>query len=83
MSGMILLAVGATLSTSLLYGLFVLAFLLCSVGALVQMNLSEARERGVGYSEAGRLLLGLVVPGFLAVVAVGLLCFSLMPQRQG
>lgn len=82
-SGVILVAVGATLSTSLLYGVFVLAFLLCSLGALVQMNLSEARERaGVGSARSRGLVLGLVVPGFLAVVAVGLLCFSLMPQRQ-
>jgi transglutaminase-like putative cysteine protease len=83
-SGVILVAVGAALSTSLLYGAFVLAFLLCSLGALVQMNLSEARERaGVGSTRSRGLVLGLVVPGFFAVVAVGLLCFSLLPQRQG
>jgi hypothetical protein len=83
-SGVILVSVGATLSTSLLYGVFVLAFLLCSVGALVQMNLSEAREcAGVPAQRSRGLVLGLVVPGFLAVVAVGLLCFSLLPQRQG
>ena len=44
-SGLILVAVGAVLSTSLWYGLFVLAFLLCAMGAMTQMNLSEARER--------------------------------------
>src|SRR5215218_5731916 len=83
-SGVILVAVGATLSTSLLYGAFVLTFLLCSLGALVQMNLSEARERaGVETTRSRGLVLGLVVPGFFAVVAVGLLCFTLMPQRQG
>jgi transglutaminase-like putative cysteine protease len=83
-SGVILLAVGATLSTSLLYGVFVLAFLLCSSGALVQMNLSEARERaGTGSIRGRGHVLGLVVAGFLAVVAVGLVCFSLLPQRQG
>ena len=50
-SGLILVAVGAVLSTSLWYGLFVLAFLLCAMAAMSQMNLSEARERaGVGYS---------------------------------
>jgi protein-glutamine gamma-glutamyltransferase len=83
-SGVILVAVGATLSTSLLYGVFVLAFLLCSLGALVQMNLSEARERaGAETTRSRGLVLGLVVPGFFAVVAVGLLCFTLLPQRQG
>src|SRR5215204_2011942 len=44
-SGLILVAVGAVLSTSLWYGLFVLAFLLCAMAALSQLNLSEARER--------------------------------------
>ena len=83
-SGVILVAVGAALSTSLLYGVFVLAFLLCSLGALVEMNLSEARERaGIKTTRSRGLVLGLVVPGFFAVVAVGFLCFSLMPQRQG
>jgi transglutaminase-like putative cysteine protease len=83
-SGVILLAVGATLSTSLLYGAFVLAFLLCSLGALIHMNLSEARERaGLGAARSRGLVLGLIVPGFFAVLAIGLLCFSLLPQRQG
>jgi len=83
-SGLILIAVGATLSTSLWYGVFALAFLLCALGVLVQMNLSEARERaGIESTRSRGLVLGVVVPGFLAVVAVGLLCFSLLPQRQG
>src|SRR5215216_3841102 len=74
-SGLILVAVGAVLSTSLLYGVFVLAFLLCALGALVQMNLSEARERaGQGAARSRGLMLGVVVPGFFAVVVVGLLC---------
>ena len=65
-SGLILIAVGAILSTSLFYGLFVLAFLLCAMAALSQMNLSEARERaGVGATTSRGLLLGLVVPGLL------------------
>ncbi len=87
-SGLILIAVGAVLSTSLWYGVFVLAFLLCALGALVQMYLSEARERaGTTRAElrAARsrgLLLGMVLPGFFAVVVVGLACFSLLPQRQ-
>jgi transglutaminase-like putative cysteine protease len=83
-SALILIAVGAVLSTSLWYGVFVLAFLLCSSGALVQMNLSEARERAGLEVERGRgLVLGVILPGFFAVVVVGLLCFSLLPQRQG
>ena len=83
-SGVILVCVGAVLSTSLFYGLFVLVFLLCALGALVQMNLSEARERaGLEASGSRGLVRGLVVPGFLAVVVIGLLCFSLLPQRQG
>jgi protein-glutamine gamma-glutamyltransferase len=82
-SGLILVAVGAVLSTSLWYGVFVLAFLLCSLGALVQMNLSEARERaGLGATRSQGLVRGVVVPGFFAVVVVGLLCFPLLPQRQ-
>jgi transglutaminase-like putative cysteine protease len=83
-SGLILVAVGAVLSTSLWYGVFVLVFLLFALGALVQMNLSEAQERaGLGATRGRDLALGVVVPGFLAVVVVGLLCFSLLPQRQG
>jgi transglutaminase-like putative cysteine protease len=83
-SGLILIAVGATLSTSLWYGAFVLAFLVCALGSLVQINLSEARERaGVEPARSRGLVLGVVVPGFFAVVAIGLLCFSLLPQRQG
>jgi hypothetical protein len=83
-SGLILVSVGAVLSTSLWYGIFVLAFLVCSLGALIQMNLSEAWERvDVGqHSRSRGLVLGLVVPGFLAITAVGLLCFTLLPQRQ-
>jgi hypothetical protein len=83
-SGLILIAVGATLSTSLWYGAFVLAFLLCALGVLVQMNLSEARERaGIESTRSRGLVLGIVVPGFFTVVALGLLCFALLPQRQG
>jgi len=82
-SGLILLAVGAVLSTSLWYGLFVLAFFFCALGALTQMNLSEARERaGVAASRSRGLAFGVVAPGFFAVLAVGVLCFSFMPQRQ-
>src|SRR5687767_831425 len=82
-SALILVAVGAVLSTSLWYGLFVLAVVLCAMGAMSQMNLSEARERaGVEASASQALLLGTVVPCFFAVVVVGLVCFSLLPQRQ-
>jgi transglutaminase-like putative cysteine protease len=82
-SALILIAVGAVLSTSLWYGLFVLAFLLCAMAAMSQMNLSEARERaGVGAADSKGLILGAVVPCFFAVVVVGLVCFSLLPQRQ-
>ena len=82
-SGLILVAVGAVLTTSLWYGIFVLAFLLCAMGAMAQMNLSEARQRaGMGASRSRGLVLGTVVPCFFAVVAVGLVCFSLLPQRQ-
>ena len=41
-SRLILVSVGAILSTSLWYGLFVLAFLVCALGSLVQIQLSEA-----------------------------------------
>src|SRR5215218_4830253 len=44
-SALILVAVGTVLSTSLWYGLLVLAFLFCAMGAMTQMNLSEARSR--------------------------------------
>src|SRR5215212_3253601 len=82
-SGLILIAAGATLSTSLWYGAFVLAFVVCALASLVQINLSEARERaGVEPARSRGLVLGLVVPGFFAVVAIGLLCFSLLPHRQ-
>jgi hypothetical protein len=82
-SGLILVAVGAVLSMNLWYGVFVLAFLLCALGALVQMNLSEAQERaGLEATRSQGLVRGVVVPGFFAVVVVGLLCFSLLPQRQ-
>jgi hypothetical protein len=83
-SGMILVAAGAVLSMNLWYGAFVLAFFFCASGALAQMNLSEARERaGLGATTSQGLALGVVVPAFFAVVVVGLLCFSLLPQRQG
>jgi hypothetical protein len=82
-SGLILISVGAVLSTSLLYGLFVLAFLVCALGALAHISLSEARQRaGEAASGSRGLALGVVAPGFFAVVAVGFLCFSLLPQRQ-
>src|ERR687883_627039 len=82
-SGLILVAVGAVLSTSLWYGVFVLAFLFCAMGAMTQMNLSEARERaGLQASRSRGLVVGTVVPCFFAVIAVGLVCFSLLPQRQ-
>ncbi len=84
LSGLILLATGAVLSTSLWYGFFVLAFLVCASGALVQTYLSEAREKaGVAASRSRGLVRGVVVPGALAAVAVGFLCFSLLPQKQG
>jgi protein-glutamine gamma-glutamyltransferase len=83
-SGLILVAAGAVLSTSLWYGVFVLAFLFCASGALTQMNLAEARERaGLGATRSQGLALGVVVPAFCAVVVVGMLGFSLLPQRQG
>src|SRR5215207_1345608 len=82
-SGLILIAVGAVLSTSLWYGLFILAFLLCAMAAMSQMNLSEARERaGVGTAHSKGLVLGAVVPCFFTVILVGLVCFSFLPQRQ-
>ncbi|CAA9488428.1 MAG: FIG001454: Transglutaminase-like enzymes, putative cysteine proteases [uncultured Rubrobacteraceae bacterium] len=84
LSGLILVAVGAVLSTSIWYGLFIVAFLFCASGALTHMHLSEARERaGVPASRSRGLLRGIVVPGTLAVLAVGFLCFSLLPQKQG
>ncbi|CAA9457342.1 MAG: FIG001454: Transglutaminase-like enzymes, putative cysteine proteases [uncultured Rubrobacteraceae bacterium] len=84
LSGLILLAVGAVLSTNLWYGLFVLAFLFCASGAMTQMHLSQARERA-GESTTGSrgLVKGVVVPSALAVLALGFLCFALLPQRQG
>ncbi len=82
-SGLILLAVGAVLSTSLWYGLFVLAFLICALGALAQIHLSEIRGRaGIEPSRSRGLTLGLVLPGCFAVIVLGLLCFALMPQSQ-
>src|SRR5918998_1286735 len=82
-SGLILVAVGAVLTTSLWYGLFVLAFLFCAMGAMTQMNLSEARQRaGLQATRSRGLMVGAVLPCFFAVIAVGLVCFSLLPQRQ-
>ncbi len=82
-SGLILLAVGAVLSTSLWYGLFVFAFLICALSALSQINLSEIRQRaGVEATRSRGLTLGLVLPGFFAVLVFGILCFALMPQSQ-
>ena len=84
LSGLILIAVGAVLSTSLWYGIFIVGFLFCASGALTQMHLSEARERaGVSASRSRGLVRGVVLPGALAVLAVGFLCFSLLPQKQG
>lgn len=84
-SALILLAAAATLSTSLIFGLLVLAFLVCALGALAQMNLSRARKRA-GTEEpppdGPAVMPGAVLPGFLAVVAVGALCFTVLPQRQ-
>ena len=82
-SALILVAVGAVLSTSLWYGVFVLAFVLCAMAAMSQMNLSEARERaGLRAARSKGLVLGTVVPCFFAVIVVGLVCFSFLPQRQ-
>src|SRR5919206_1553303 len=68
-SGLILISVGAVLSMNLWYGIFVLVFLLCALGALTQINLSETRERaGLGATRSRGLALGVVVPGFFAVV---------------
>ena len=84
LSGLILLAAGAVLSTNLWYGLFVLAFLVCASGAMTQMHLSEAREKaGVSATGSRGLARGVVVPSALAAVAVGFLCFSFLPQKQG
>jgi protein-glutamine gamma-glutamyltransferase len=47
------------------------------------MNLSEARERaGLGAPRSSGLMVGTVAPCFFAVIAIGLVCFSLLPQRQ-
>jgi protein-glutamine gamma-glutamyltransferase len=83
-SALILISVGAVLSTSLWYGVFVLAFLFLALGALTQINISVARERaGLGATRSQGLTFGVVVPSFFAVVVVGLLVFSLLPHRQG
>ncbi len=86
-SGAILIAVGAVLSMNLWFALFILLFMACALGALSQLRLSEARERaGMPSAETpGRrgLLVGTVAPGFFAVMAVGILCFAFLPQRQG
>ncbi|MGH3085932.1 MAG: transglutaminase TgpA family protein [Rubrobacteraceae bacterium] len=80
-SGLILLCVGAALSTSLWYGVFVLAFIFCALGALSQMSFSEARERARAAEVRGPGFRA-VVPGFLAVVVVGMACFALVPQSR-
>lgn len=84
LSGIILISVGAVLSTNLWYGLFIIAFLVCALDALAQIHLSEARE-GAGEAATGSrgLARGVVAPSALAVLAVGFLCFSLLPQNQG
>jgi protein-glutamine gamma-glutamyltransferase len=83
-SGLILISVGAVLSTNLWYGLFIIAFLVCALGALAQMHLSEAREGADEVATGSRgLARGVVAPSALAVLAVGFLCFSLLPQNQG
>lgn len=86
-SGLILLAVGAVLSTSLVYGLFVVAFLICALGALAHMKLSEAREHaGIPADTASfggrRIALGMILPGAVSVLVIGFTVFSLIPQRQ-
>ncbi len=91
-SGLILVAVGGVLSTSLIFGLFILLYLVCALGALSQIKLSEAREKagvrdegiGVGSSVgvSRGLLTGLVLPGAMAVVVIGVLAFSLLPQSR-
>ena len=49
LSGLILLDVGAVLSTNLFYGLFIIAFLFCASGALTQLHLlGSPRARGGG-----------------------------------
>lgn len=84
LSGLILIAVGAVLSINLWYCIFVLAFLVCALGALSQIHLSEARERSGNSTTGSRgLVRGVIVPSALAVVALGFLCFSLLPQKQG
>lgn len=84
LSGLILIAVGAVLSINLWYCIFVLAFLVCALGALSQIRLSEARERSGDSTTGSRgLVRGVIVPSALAVVALGFLCFSLLPQKQG
>ncbi len=84
LSGLILLAVGAVLSTNLWYGLFVIAFLVCASGAMTQMHLSQAREKAGEPARGSRgLARGVVAPSALAVAAVGFLCFTLLPQKQG
>src|SRR5215218_2462851 len=53
------------------------------MGVMTQMNLSEARERaGLQASRSRGLVVGTVLPCFFAIIAVGLVCFSLLPQRQ-
>jgi transglutaminase-like putative cysteine protease len=88
-SGLILVAVGGVLSTSLIFGLLILLYLVCALGALSQIKLSEAREKagvsvGVGSSSgvSRGLLMGLVLPGAMAVVVIGVLAFSLLPQSR-
>jgi transglutaminase-like putative cysteine protease len=82
-SGLILVAVGGVLSTSMVFGLFIIVFLICALGALSQIKLSEAREKAGAEVETSRgFVTGLVLPGALAVAVIGVSCFSLLPQSR-
>lgn len=83
LSGLILIAVGAVLSINLWYGLFILAFLAAGLGSLAQLRLSEAQLKAKAWDiPRNPLMPGVVVPGTLAVIIVGLLGFAALPQRQ-